>query len=470
MLSPPSTCDSNLPWQRAGDDSFQPFFALSNLCPKRDEVGPQTFQSQFIWSVPPAGAAIKGILLLFHGTGGSANAWFQAAPNMLFSSSAGQSYVLGALSSADRSSKQWSGVQRPDHNPDYQNVLSALAHLRQEGAIAVDTPVYLAGMSNGCGFVARLSQMLRVDTGRASAAQFMACCAASWGLSSQFIWPPTYLLAMENDELVPLSEARATFDYLQSTGVRSRMLTITRSRVDRQCFHNLCRLPSVPDELSPALVDALEQDSLLTPDHLLTLDPFFNISRYNDAFQPVGGLVKFGVWIQQLLKVLYSSHQFTSDPDDVLAFFNNSVQPASPPMSPVPLPPPLPPSPLPPLPSSSPSPPPPLLPAGTSLSPSCPPFNPPPPPPPLSPSPSSPEASSKGGEGSLIPIIAGGAGGGAVLLLLIVVFIMCRWRSQSGSQSRGNRRSLAAQTYKNMMREEIVLSTVLAHPSTAPNI
>ena len=359
------TCDADRPWQRAGDDSWEPFFTLSSLCPRRDEIGRTASRSPFIWTTPPAGSDTKGVLLLFHGSGGSGDTWFQAgSENMLFSRAAGQSYVLGALSSVDRSSKRWDTTQIPNRNPDYQNVLSAIRYLRQQGAITADTPLFLAGMSQGCGFTARLSQMLQVDGQSAPAAQFMACCSASGLLGRpEATWPPTYLLAMANDEIVPLSDIQATYDFLQSEGVRSRLHTVTRSTANRQCFHNLCRLPCVPSGLPSALVDALEQDSITDSAGLLRLNPVGNRSRYDDALQDVEGREQFNAWIFQQARAMYSSHIFTSDPGDVLAFF------ADLPPSPLNLPPLLPPAPWCYLPPSPPDLPPPLPPPELAPSP-----------------------------------------------------------------------------------------------------
>lgn len=94
----------------------------------------------------------KGVVLCFHGTGGSAQGWNKEGDdNKAFldeMAAAGWSYVCPT--SVDRTSKQWSPVNTPQ-NPDILAVDALLDTL----GVPIGTPLVLVGHSNGGGMVSR---------------------------------------------------------------------------------------------------------------------------------------------------------------------------------------------------------------------------------------------------------------------------------------------------------------------------
>lgn len=105
-------------------------------------------------------ASPRGLVLSFHGSGGSGDLPFakpeaQVATRLFHSRGLG---VVG-LDSSDRVARQWN-PQFSLANPDIVNVQALLAQLRADGAITADTPVFCEGTSNGGGFCSRASALL----------------------------------------------------------------------------------------------------------------------------------------------------------------------------------------------------------------------------------------------------------------------------------------------------------------------
>ena len=169
-----------------GNESFAAFANLTGICPQHAQLqsgSPLWFSGSPKAAGAATAAALSDVILFFHGAGGQGQSWFQKAENMLFASEMAGRYALAALSSVDRAEKKWSN--RPSaQNPDYLNVVAALARLEQSGLVAANARVYLVGMSQGCGFVSLLSQLLRLHASRPPYAQLMACCTGFDSTSS----------------------------------------------------------------------------------------------------------------------------------------------------------------------------------------------------------------------------------------------------------------------------------------------
>ena len=234
---------------------------------------------------------------------------------MLFASEMAGRYALAALSSVDRAEKKWSN--RPSaQNPDYLNVVAALARLEQSGSVAANARVYLVGMSQGCGFVSLLSQLLRLHASRPPSAQLMACCTGFDQLfDPEYEWSPTVFQAMSNDELINNTDTAAHAAYLRRAGVRTEMYTVQPQAVDA-CVHNLCRIPGVPPGLPTALRSALlAAPGLLDAGGRLAQDPRdpAGSAAYDAVLAAIPGAAAFAGTIQAELAHLYASHEFSAD-------------------------------------------------------------------------------------------------------------------------------------------------------------
>ncbi len=94
----------------------------------------------------------RGIILPYHGTGGSAVNWAAGqAENMAFCKyAAANGYAIVITESKDRVNKKWDLSQTG--NVDIANVDAILKSLQTTGVVAVGKPLYGVGMSDGSAF------------------------------------------------------------------------------------------------------------------------------------------------------------------------------------------------------------------------------------------------------------------------------------------------------------------------------
>lgn len=94
----------------------------------------------------------KGIVLCFHGTGGSAQGWTAGDKLSFLNYLLNQGYGFICPTSLDRTNKQWSNTNSSS-NPDVINIDFLIFHL----GLPSNVKLFLVGHSNGGGFVSRFS-------------------------------------------------------------------------------------------------------------------------------------------------------------------------------------------------------------------------------------------------------------------------------------------------------------------------
>ena len=104
-------------------------------------------------------ATPKGVIVVFHGTGGSSRGAFEGERLDFAEYAVGSGYAVVALDSNDRDTRQWA-TALSTANPDVVNTVALLDRLTAEGLLPSGLPRFALGISNGGGFASRISAML----------------------------------------------------------------------------------------------------------------------------------------------------------------------------------------------------------------------------------------------------------------------------------------------------------------------
>ncbi|MDP6943272.1 MAG: hypothetical protein QF464_03910, partial [Myxococcota bacterium] len=167
-----------------------------------DTVTGTEVPSEFVYHVP---ANPKGLLVIFHGGGGSKeDAYQRVEAGVLFQEAIAAGYAIAALDSVahinpiEGEKKKWNELEDPC-NPDIQNVVAMVTQLKdpeQLGLVPKNAPLYALGVSNGGSMVSRTSQHIdfaAVATYITNAQQFHDEGASI---------PPVFIVAGEQDSTV----------------------------------------------------------------------------------------------------------------------------------------------------------------------------------------------------------------------------------------------------------------------------
>lgn len=257
--------------------------------------------------LPPAP---RGLVLSFHGSGGSGDLPFakpeaQVATRLYYSRGLG---VVG-LDSSDRVARQWN-PQFSLANPDIVNVQALLAQLRTAGAIAADTPVFCEGTSNGGGFCSRASALLGLR------GQSLMIADGNEAVLAQAPVPTIWTLGRNDPTLAPgyLERAAASAAGLAARGVPQELNIVEPSPVYPERF---ARVDGVTLEQSRALTEALRTAGFLDAAGQVIRDPR---GEALDALIPAGLRSVQGYLVAEL-EIAYAAHEYYSDHAHRIAHF-----------------------------------------------------------------------------------------------------------------------------------------------------
>lgn len=104
-------------------------------------------------------ATPKGVIVVFHGTGGSSRGAFEGERLDFAEYAVASGYAVVALDSNDRDTRQWA-TALSTANPDVINTVALLDRLTAEGLLPAGLPRFALGISNGGGFASRISALL----------------------------------------------------------------------------------------------------------------------------------------------------------------------------------------------------------------------------------------------------------------------------------------------------------------------
>ncbi len=254
-----------------------------------------------------------GVIFNFHGAGGSASGLFDDSEWRIFADEAvAENYAVVALSSVDRTNRQWNPHPQLADNPDMQNVHAALNLFIARGWIAASTKVFANGISNGGAFAPRVGRAL----GFRGTSIFIA--AGPVAVMSQTNVPTVWNL-MQNDTTIGaegISQARANYQNLLSRGVTAEYNLLAASPVYPQRFR---RIRSLTAADSQTIHNSLKQNGFLDARDYLIQNP--TVSNWASAIPP-----RYNARLNEIgdqLRICYAEHHIYSDYNRrVLRFFD----------------------------------------------------------------------------------------------------------------------------------------------------
>lgn len=271
------------------------FRSVPAFTPRSEQISGVQFQ----YAIPPQA---KGLVLRFHGSGGSASGSFSGAESLRYTEYLyAHGYGVAALDSSDRQNRQWNTVFSLN-NPDVVNVQAALERLRSQGLIGASTPVFGQGTSNGGAFVSRVSALLGFR------GQEVTIAAGIESVITQSGMPTLWALSRRDGTLAPgyLETAERSLAALRARGVHAEINVLEPSPVYPERFARI-RALSVND--SRTIYTALKNAGALDGNDYLRVAPTATALA---AVLPPGYAAQQGAILGQL-ELAWADHEFISD-------------------------------------------------------------------------------------------------------------------------------------------------------------
>lgn len=178
----------------------------------------------------------SGIIFLFHGRGGSATGWINENKTDqldLIYRLVNRNYAIIVPESLDRINKKWDGEWVLENNIDIQHIEYIINNLTTRGLIDINIPYFGLGMSNGGGFVSKISAY------HDFAAQTIFCSGGTpiWVRDSKI---PTYWNLAYNDHFPNINpKAEGNYEYLITNGAFAKFYMNRPSPVHQKQFSYL---------------------------------------------------------------------------------------------------------------------------------------------------------------------------------------------------------------------------------------
>jgi hypothetical protein len=268
--------------------------------------------SQVYYHVP---STYKGVIILFHGTGGSAKGWTAASSeNLEFSKYAAASgYALVVTESKDRTNKLWSTT--PTGNVDIANIDIILSTLQTNGVIAASKPLYGLGMSQGGGFCSLISALKNYK------AAALYCVPGLDQVFTQSTVPTIWNLASKDVTQEPSrnTNAKANYDKLVGRGIAASYNVNDPSPLYASRFTFLI---NVNTTASTEIYNSLKNAGYIDAKGFFTLDPEVN-TAWQSALPVAYQTAAYVPDLEDQLYVAYTQHKFFKDANfRTIDFFN----------------------------------------------------------------------------------------------------------------------------------------------------
>ena len=256
---------------------------------------------------------VRGVVFHFHGTGGSADGMFNNIEQITFARElVAEGYAIVTLNSDDRINQQWNATNSLA-NPDINNVQLAINEFISRGLITKNTPIFGSGVSNGGGFVPRVSFFLNFH----GTAIFIATGPTAFMSVTEI---PTIWNIMQNDTVLAnasVVRARNNFNNLQSRGIPSEINILHPTPVYPERFW---RIFGINRTESIELHNALKSNGFFDARNYLKENPQFSNweSVIPTKYNPFINDIKDQLWI------CFTEHKFFSNYNRrVIRFFNS---------------------------------------------------------------------------------------------------------------------------------------------------
>lgn len=270
--------------------------------------------SQVFYYVP---TTYRGIIIPFHGAGGSANGWTttRGIDNLEFLRyAAANGYAIIVTESKDRVNKRWE-TSTGAASIDIANIDVIINSLQTSGIIATGKPFYGVGMSQGSGFLSLIST---VKNYKAAALYCLGGIDQIYDNTNvPTIWNMAKLDITEDPNR--LVTANANYQKLQTRTIPSAYYVNEPSPIFPNRF---TAIPGIDASGSAAIFNALKNSGYINTKGFFTIDPrvssvWFSAvpSQYNNATMlPM---------IDDLIYVAYTQHKFYKDSNfRTIEFFN----------------------------------------------------------------------------------------------------------------------------------------------------
>ncbi len=267
--------------------------------------------SQVYYYIP---ATYRGIVMPFHGTGGSASNWaVDQAENVNFCRyAAANGYAVVITESTDRVNMMWD--LSASGNVDIANINTILQSLQTSGIIASGKPIYGLGMSNGSAFCSLITYLSGF---RASA---LYCYG---GIQKVFLLtsvPTIWNMAAKDITEDPSRqiEAQANYATLSGRGIPCVYYLNNPTPLYPLRF---TIAPGISSTGSTSIFNALKAAGYLDANNFLNIDPSINTTW--QAVIPAPYNVTSLRAVEDQLYVAYAQHKFYKDSNyRTIQFFN----------------------------------------------------------------------------------------------------------------------------------------------------
>lgn len=262
------------------------------------------------WSYFPSSPL--GVVLLFHGRGGSGSNWFSNAENLILARDVvADGLGIVALDSNDRVIKEWD-VTLSAANVDFQNVNAALDAFIARGLMGATTSIYCLGTSNGGSMSPRVALWLSTQSSprpaRASAVYIAESQAIIMGNTNI---PNTWGLARNDGTGVTIQGAQDNFGILSGRGIDALFWINEPSPVYPERFW---RISGLTADDSRTIQASLKSAGYLDAQDYFVGDPTLTgPGTWTDAVPPPYDTPPLINQIQKQLDVCDAQHQFFSD-------------------------------------------------------------------------------------------------------------------------------------------------------------
>ncbi|MBS0334543.1 MAG: hypothetical protein JSS35_17375 [Proteobacteria bacterium] len=272
----------------------------------------------------------KGIVYLFHGTGGSEAFATRLHSVRVLSALVAAGYGYAASASLDRDTKRWDiSSLDPKANPDVAYMLALHRALIEKGEITARTPVFTMGMSNGGAFAnlygtAAKQQGLPV----AAVADYMGPFVAPMRdlLKDAHALPPTLVIVSEHDGLVNADRVRETVAQLEKAGGKIELHLNLEHRV---CPATFALVPGLSAQQRETLVSKdLPAAGLIDANGVRTAftdKPVIDRDAMAELYRRTPGGARSRLIADELI-IAWAGHQMRSEyADRQVAFFDAAL-------------------------------------------------------------------------------------------------------------------------------------------------
>ena len=212
-----------------------------------------TFEEFPVISYVPANA--RGIVFMFHGTGGSADFATKLETVDMLNHLVADGYGFVSTDSTDRTSKQWDTSSLSlTTNADLARLSRLYASLLADAKITHQTPIYAIGMSRGAGFASVFAQAFK------NAGYPVAAIAPSHGQipiavrSAGGLDVPAFFVLGANDTIVDNTQVIRQVQAVQQRGVPASYLVEPETHLQSSRF---LRVPGIDQPTADAIFTTL---------------------------------------------------------------------------------------------------------------------------------------------------------------------------------------------------------------------